>query len=165
MKKISRYVDHTDFSEKWIIWGYPHIADFEGFLSTKWTLPFYGAYPSLNIYHDTISHFSAFLTLFAIKSNVYFLTHQYLIINYSQSKRALSVYVRTVLWIYFSSRRNCGLIPIYSKYPTYVWYQCLKMNPYSLWLITYINYLGTFNTNTVLRLLSWSRRSWFLIQN
>ena len=48
---------------------------------------------------------------FAIKSNVYFIAHQYLIINNSQSQRALSVSVRTVLWIYFASRRNCGLLP------------------------------------------------------
>ena len=33
-------------------------------------------------------HFASFLTSFAIKSNVYLSTHKYLIINYSQSKRA-----------------------------------------------------------------------------
>ena len=62
--------------------------------------------------NDDISHFSTIPASFAIKTNVYFLTHQYLIINNSQSQRALSVSMRTVLWIYFSSRRNCGLLPI-----------------------------------------------------
>ena len=62
--------------------------------------------------NDDISHFSTIPASFAIKSNAYFLTHQYLIINNSQSQRALSVSVRTVLWIYFASRRNCGLLPI-----------------------------------------------------
>ena len=52
---------------------------------------------------STISHFSTFPTSFAIKPKVYFLTHQYLIINNSQSLHALSVSVRTVLWIYFPS--------------------------------------------------------------
>ena len=52
---------------------------------------------------------------FAIKSNVYFLTDQYLIINNTQSQRALSVSVRTVLWICFASRRNCGLLPTVSQ--------------------------------------------------
>ena len=61
--------------------------------------------------NDDISHFSTIPASFAIKSNVYFITHQYLIINNSQSQRALSVSVRTVLWIYFASRRNCGLLP------------------------------------------------------
>ena len=56
--------------------------------------------------NDDISHFSTIPASFAIKS-----THQYLIINNSQSQRALSVSVRTVLWIYFASRRNCGLHP------------------------------------------------------
>ena len=56
-------------------------------------------------------HFSTIPASFAIKSIVYFITHQYLIINNSQSQRALSVSVRTVLWIYFASRRNCGLLP------------------------------------------------------
>ena len=60
---------------------------------------------------DDISHFSTIPASFAIKSNVYFITHQYLIINNSQSQRALSVSVGTVLWIYFASRRNCGLLP------------------------------------------------------
>ena len=50
--------------------------------------------------NDDISHFSTIPASFAIKSNVYFLTHQYLIINNSQSQRALSVSVR-----------NCGLLP------------------------------------------------------
>ena len=59
--------------------------------------------------NDDISHFSTIPASFAIKSNVYFITHQYLIINNSQSQRTLSVSVRTVLWIY--SRRNCGLLP------------------------------------------------------
>ena len=63
--------------------------------------------------NDDISYFSTIPASFAIKSNVYFLTHQYLIINNSKSQRALSVSVRTVLWIYFASRRNCGLLPIY----------------------------------------------------
>ena len=58
-----------------------------------------------------MSHFSTIPASFAIKPNVYFITHQYLIINNSQSQRALSVSVRTVLWIYFASRRNCGLLP------------------------------------------------------
>ena len=62
---------------------------------------------------DDISHFSTNPASFAIKSNVYFITHQYLIINNSQSQRALSVSVRSVLWIYFASRRNCGLLPIF----------------------------------------------------
>ena len=61
--------------------------------------------------NDDISHFSTIPASFAIKPNVYFITHQYLIINNSQSQRALSVSVRTVLWIYFASRRNCGLLP------------------------------------------------------
>ena len=61
--------------------------------------------------NDDISHFSTIHASFAIKSNVYFIAHQYLIINNSQSQRALSVSVRTVLWIYFASRRNCGLLP------------------------------------------------------
>ena len=61
--------------------------------------------------NDDISHFSTIPASFAIKSNVYFIAHQYLIINNSQSQRALSVSVRTVLWIYFASRRNCGLLP------------------------------------------------------
>ena len=61
--------------------------------------------------NDDISHFSTIPASFAIKSNVYFITHPYLIINNSQSQRALSVSVRTVLWIYFASRRNCGLLP------------------------------------------------------
>ena len=64
--------------------------------------------------NDDISHFSTIPASFAIKSNVYFLTHQYLIINNSQSQRALSVSVRTVLWMYFASRRNCGLLTIAS---------------------------------------------------
>ena len=72
---------------------------------------FNGAYHPLDINNDAISHFSTFPASFVIKSNVYFLTHQYLIINNSQSQRALSVSVRTVLWIYFASRRNCGLLP------------------------------------------------------
>ena len=55
-----------------------------------------------------ISHFSTIPASFA---NVYFLTQQYLIINNSQSQHALSVSVRTVLGIYFASRRNCGLPP------------------------------------------------------
>ena len=63
--------------------------------------------------NDDISHFSTIPASFAIKSNVYFITNQYLIINNSQSQRALSVSVRTVLWIYFASRRNCGLLPAY----------------------------------------------------
>ena len=62
--------------------------------------------------NDDISHFSTIPASFAIKSNVYFIAHQYLIINNSQSHRALSVSVRTVLWIYFASRRNCGLLPV-----------------------------------------------------
>ena len=62
--------------------------------------------------NDDISHFSTIPASFAIKSNVYSITHQCLIINNSQSQRALSVSVRTVLWIYFASRRNCGLLPI-----------------------------------------------------
>ena len=62
--------------------------------------------------NDDISHFSTIPASFAIKSNIYFITHQYLIINNSQSQRALSVSMRTVLWIYFASRRNCGLLPI-----------------------------------------------------
>ena len=45
--------------------------------------------------NDDISHFSTIPASFAIKSNVYFITHQYLIINNSQSQRALSVSVRT----------------------------------------------------------------------
>ena len=61
--------------------------------------------------NDDISHFSTIPASFAMKSNVYFITHQYLIINNSQSQRALSVSVCTVLWIYFASRRNCGLLP------------------------------------------------------
>ena len=61
--------------------------------------------------NDNISPFSTIPASFAIKSNVYFLTHQYLIFNNSQSQCALSVSVRTVLWIYFASRRNCGLLP------------------------------------------------------
>ena len=65
--------------------------------------------------NDDISHFSTIPASFAIKPNVYFITHQYLIINNSQSQRALSVSVRTVLWIYFASRRNCGLLPIASS--------------------------------------------------
>ena len=56
--------------------------------------------------NDDISHFSTIPASFAIKSNVNFIAHQYLIINNSQSQRALSVSVRTV-WIYFASRRNC----------------------------------------------------------
>ena len=63
---------------------------------------------------------------FAIKSNVYFLTHQYLIINNSQSLRALSVSVRTVLWIYFASRRNYGLLPV-----TGPWYSTVRHNSVS----------------------------------
>ena len=62
--------------------------------------------------NDDVSHFSTIPASFAIKSNVYFLTHQYLIINNNQSQRALSVSVRTFLWIYFASRRNCGLLPL-----------------------------------------------------
>ena len=46
--------------------------------------------------NDDISHFSTIPTSFAIKSNVCFIAHQYLIINNSQSQRALSVSVRTV---------------------------------------------------------------------
>ena len=68
-------------------------------------------YHPLNMNKDDISHFSTIPASFAIKSNVYFITHQYSIINNSQSQGALSVYVRTVLWIYFASRRNCGLLP------------------------------------------------------
>ena len=66
--------------------------------------------------NDDISHFSTIPASFAIKSNVYFITHQYLIINNSQSQRALSVSVRTVLWIYFASRQNCGLLPLHAVY-------------------------------------------------
>ena len=76
------------------------------------TLPFNDPYHPLNMNNDDISHFSTISESCAIKSNVYFLTHQYLIINNSQSQRALSVSVRTVLWIYFASRRNCSLLPI-----------------------------------------------------
>ena len=65
----------------------------------------------LNMNNDDISHFSTIPVSFAIKSNVFFIAHQYLIINNSQSQRALSVSVRTVLWIYFANRRNCGLLP------------------------------------------------------
>ena len=65
----------------------------------------------LNMNNDDISYFSTIAASFAIKPNIYFLTHQYLIINNSQSQRALSVSVRTVLWIYFASRRKCGLLP------------------------------------------------------
>ena len=39
----------------------------------------------LNINNDAISHFSTFPASFAIRLNVYLLTHQYLIINNSQS--------------------------------------------------------------------------------
>ena len=74
-------------------------------------LPFNGPYHPLNINNDDISHFPTFPASFAIKANVYFLTHQYLISINSQSQRALSVSVRTVLCIYFASRRNCGLLP------------------------------------------------------
>ena len=66
----------------------------------------HGPYHPLNMNNDDISHFSTIPVSFC---NVYFLTHQYLIINNSQSQRALSVSVRTVL--YFASRRNCGLLP------------------------------------------------------
>ena len=45
-------------------------------------------------------HFTAFPSLFAIKSNVYFLTHQYLVIHYRQSKRARPISIQTVLWIF-----------------------------------------------------------------
>ena len=45
--------------------------------------------------NDDISHFSTIPASFAIKSNVYIITHQYLIINNSQSQRALSVSVHT----------------------------------------------------------------------
>ena len=73
--------------------------------------------------NDDISHFSTIPASFAIKSNVYFLTHQYLIINNSQSQRALSVYVRTVLCVYFASRRNCGLLPMTrSKHDDFTWH-------------------------------------------
>ena len=82
------------------------------FRAEKKTLPFNGPYHPLNMNNDDISHFSTIPASFAITSNVYFLTHQYLIINNSQSQRALSVSVHTVLWIYFASRRNCGLLPI-----------------------------------------------------
>ena len=75
----------------------------------KRLIPFNGPYHPLDINNDDISHLSTIPASFAIKSNVYFLTHQYLIINNSQSQRALSVSVRTVLRIYFASRRNCGL--------------------------------------------------------
>ena len=47
--------------------------------------------------NDDISHVSTIPASFAIKSNVYSITHQCLIINNSQSQRALSVSVRTVL--------------------------------------------------------------------
>ena len=83
-------------------------------------LPFNGPYHPLNIDNDDISHFSTFPASFAIKSNVYFLTHQYLIINNRQAQRTLSVSVRTVLWIYFASRRNCGLLPITPKSSTII---------------------------------------------
>ena len=53
---------------------------------------------SLNINYDAaIFHFASFPISFAMKSYVYFLTDQYLIIDYSKSKRTLSVFVRTVL--------------------------------------------------------------------
>ena len=45
---------------------------------------------SLHVHNGAISQFAAYPTLVTIKSNIYFLTHQYSIINYSQSKRALS---------------------------------------------------------------------------
>ena len=37
VSKVSRQVDHTDFSDKWIIRGYPyvHVAAFKGFQSIK----------------------------------------------------------------------------------------------------------------------------------
>ena len=44
---------------------------------------FYPAVYIIPYNNDAISHFAAFPTLFAIKSKVYFLTHQYLIIYYS----------------------------------------------------------------------------------
>ena len=75
-------------------------------------VPFNVAYHYVHANNGAIPHFRAYHTLLAIKSNVHFLSNQYLIINYSQSKHALSASVRTVLWIYFAaSRRNCGLLP------------------------------------------------------
>ena len=80
---------------------------------SAWNTRFYFGHQKLCMdNNDDISHFSTIPASFAIKSNVYFLTHQYLIINNNQSQRALSVSVRTVLWIYFASRRNCGLLPL-----------------------------------------------------
>ena len=70
---------------------------------------------ALSMNNDDILHFSTIPASFAIKSNVFFLTHQYLIINNSQSQRALSVSVRTVLWLYFASGRSCGLLPVTSR--------------------------------------------------
>ena len=75
VNKLTRHVDHTDFSEKWNIWAFPYKADFERFFSTKWTLPFNGAYHSLHANNGAILHFAAYPTLFAIQSNGFFLTH------------------------------------------------------------------------------------------
>ena len=56
-------------------------------------------------------YFATFPTLFAIKSNVYILIHQYYILNYRRSKCAQSISVRPVLWIYLAGRQNCCFIP------------------------------------------------------
>ena len=98
--------------------------------------------------NDDISHFLTIPASFAIISNVYFLTHQYLIINTSQSQRALSVSVRTVLWIYFASRRNCGLLPTYIERYLTPWNKYLKMTPRCLRINPHVNLFHAFTMST-----------------
>ena len=65
-------------------------------------LPFNGAYHSLYINNDAISHFSTFPASFAIKSNVYFLTHQYLTIIITANHSAPYPYLCTQFYEYIA---------------------------------------------------------------